>query len=166
MKAIDRLKMIVAGIRGRKLSDSEVLQFKCNVNVQLYDEATGELKLDKDYHNLITTAGKDLLLAASSAKKVADFNRVGIGSNSTAASTSDTALGTELARSSGAVTPTNPDSHTLQFQQTFAAGTGTGTVREVGLFDANSSGNMLNRTVIGDIVKAAGDALTVTVQIT
>lgn len=164
MKARERLAMIIAGIRGRKLTDKEVIKYNCNIIMELHGP-DGELKERREVHNLIVTAGKDLLLAASGAKKVSDFNRLAIGTNNTAASASDTALGTQVYRTT-ALTPTNPDSHTLQFQTTIAAGDGTGAIVEVGMFDANSSGNMLNRSVFAVINKGASDALTMTVQFT
>jgi len=163
MNAIERLQMIVAGIRGRKLRDTEVIQFKANIHMKLIRPDGSEHELPS-VHNLIVTAGKNELLKASSAKYLNQFAYMGIGSSSTSPASGNTALGTELARST-AITPTNPSAPVLQFQHTFAAGTGTGTVEEVGLFDASSSGNMLNRSLTGTIVKGAGDALQITIQI-
>lgn len=163
MQAKERLAMIFAGIRGRALSDHEVLRFKCNIRFKVFDEATGEVKHEGSVHNLICTAGKNELLKVSSPKTVSQFAYMGIGSSSTSPSAANTALGTQLARS-GAITPTY-SSGTITFTHTFAAGTGTGTVEEVGLFDASSSGNMLNRALTGTFVKGAGDALQMTIEI-
>ena len=164
MKAKERLGMLAAAIAGRKLKDDEVVRYKVNVIAELFGP-DGVLKDRREVHNLITTAGKDKLLLYTGANKVADFSRMAIGTGTTAASASDTALQTEVARTT-AITPTNPDAHTLQFQTTYAAGTGTGAITEVGMLDANSSGTLLNHTIFSAINKAAGDALTMTVQIT
>jgi hypothetical protein len=164
MTANERLAMIFAGILGRKLTDDEVLMFKYNVRLKLYDEKTGEVKKEAIVHNGIAQAGKNELLKVSSPKTVSQFAYMGIGSSNTAFNSSQTALGGELARSS-AITPTYA-SGKITFQHTFAAGTGTGTVEEVGLFDASSSGNMLQRALTGTFVKGAGDALQMTIEIT
>lgn len=164
MELNQRLAMIVAGIRGRKLTDEEVLSLKCNVRMKCYDEKTGKVKWEREVHNGIAAAGKNELLKVSSPKTVSQFAYMAIGSSNTAFNSSQTALGTELARST-AITPTYSTGE-ITFAFTFAAGVGTGTVEEVGLFDASSSGNMLQRALTGTFVKGAGDALLMTIEIT
>jgi hypothetical protein len=125
----------------------------------------GEIKEERRFHNLITTAGKRKLLLAASANQLNAFGYCAIGTGTTAANTADTTLGTEVARSS-VITPTNPDSDHLQFQATFAAGTGTGAITESGLFDAASVGTLLCRQVFSVINKGAGDSLQITWSLT
>lgn len=76
----------------------------------------------------------------------------------------DIALLSQLAIST-LVTPTNPSAPILQFQYTFGAGIGTGSVAECGLFDAASSGNILSHLTFGVITKGASDSLQLTYQL-
>lgn len=172
---IAKLKKLIAEIEARGITtdtefdqllkdmDLETLELEQNICIELHGP-DGEIKDTRYVHNLITTAGKNLLLAASSAKYLNQFTRIAIGTGTTSPDAGDTALQTEVARSAG-VTPTNPSSNILQFQTTFAAGTGTGAIAETGLFDANSSGNMLNRSTFSVVNKGASDELTMTIQI-
>jgi hypothetical protein len=171
MEALNELHEKVNTVRRRaherlpKPLDREVMSFNCNILIELRDAKTGEIKDTRHVHNLIVTAGKNLLLAVDgTAKYVKNFDRIAIGTGTTDPAISDTALQTEVARSSQK-TPTNPSASVYQVQHTFPAGTGTGAITEVGLFDANSSGNMLNRSEFAAVNKAAGDELTMTVQI-
>lgn len=171
MEALHELQGITSKIRRRaqdrafKQPDDDVLRLNCNIIIELRDSVTGELKDTRHVHNLIVTSGKNLLLDVSaSSKYVKNFDRIAIGTGTTDPAISDTALQTEVARSAQK-TPTNPSAGTYQVQHTFPAGTGTGAITEVGLFDANSSGNMLNRSEFAAVNKGAGDELTMTVQI-
>lgn len=86
------------------------------------------------------------------------------GTVSVVVALTDTQLFSQLAISS-VITPTNPNSATLQDQYTFAAGTGTGAVTEYGLLDAASSGNLLSHLSASVINKGSGDTLQVTYQL-
>lgn len=139
----------------------DVVKFDTNVHIVLTGP-DGKVKEERRFHNLITTAGKRKLLLASSANQLNAFAYCAIGTSSTAANAADTTLGTEIARSS-VITPTNsPDADHLQFQTTFAAGTGTGTIVESGLLDAASAGTLLCHQVFGAITKGSGDSLQIT----
>lgn len=171
MEAISDLQATVANIlrrareRASKSGDPNVLELNCNIIIELRGP-DGRLKDRRDIHNIIVTAGKNLLLAAGgTAKYIKNFDRIAIGTGTTDPAAGDTALQTEAARSPQQ-TPTNPSATVYQVQYTFPAGTGTGAITEVGLFDANSSGNMLNRSEFAAVNKGAGDELTMTVQIT
>lgn len=150
----------VAGL-GLKLDDGST-DLKYNYHVQLWD-ADGNLKDERIGHNTICTTGKDKLLAVSSPETVSQFAYLAIGTSSTAATSADTTIGAEVARSA-VITPTFT-SHTISFAATFAAGTGTGTIQECGLLDAASAGNLLSHIVFGAITKGSSDSLTVTVSI-
>ena len=143
--------------------DPNSLQLNVNVTLELRGP-DGELR-QREVHNLICTAGKQLVLASGgTAKYPKDFAYVAIGTGATAASSSDTALQTESARALGTVS--NPDSNTLRITYTFGAGTGTGAVTEAGLLSASSSGTILARQVFSAVNKGASDSLTVTFDIT
>lgn len=143
---------------------NEVLRFKTNMRLELRGP-DGALKDHRELHNLICTVGKEQILKASSAETLSQFAYCAIGTGTTAASAADTALQTEVARST-VITPTNPNADTLQFQTTFGAGVGTGAITESGLLDAASVGHLLCHQVFAAVNKAAGDSLTVTWSIT
>jgi hypothetical protein len=120
----------------------------------------GSVKADDTHENLVTNAGRqhliDRLQGTSSA--VADY--IAIGTSSTAAAAGDTTLVAEVARAQG--TLSQPDAHTDRCVYTFPAGTGTGTIREVGRLNASSGGTLMGRAVVADKIKGAGDTLTIT----
>ena len=82
-----------------------------------------------------------------------------VGSGTTDADLSDTALESELARvaltTSGGVLTDN----TVAFEAEFPPGIGTGPITEIGLFDAVTGGTLICRTVRSVINKEAGDSL-------
>lgn len=159
-----KVRAIAQIVKEGKVLDPEIIKHSVNILIEVRDAVTKQVKLRRWVHNGITTAGKNKLLAVASGAAITAFTYIAIGTNNTAFSTSDTALGTEVARSP-TQTPTNPSASVYQVQYTFPAGTGTGTIVEAGLLNASSSGTLLNRTVFGAITKAAGDELTMTVQI-
>lgn len=127
----------------------------------------GEVIEEREGYNVITTAGVsafvDFLASAAISATRNPFYFVAIGSNNAAEANTDTALGTELSRHTGTVTAF---SSIYQVTATFASGSGTGNVYEYGLFNTNTSGEMLSRDTEGLITKGANDVLTVTAQIT
>lgn len=112
-------------------------------------------------HNTVTTAGKqciaDQLLASPSLNKP---THMAIGTGSPGA----TALGTELDRN--ALTSKTRSGAVVTMVGDWAAGDGTGTITEAGLFDASSSGNMIASASFSAIAKAAGDSLSVSWALT
>ena len=88
-----------------------------------------------------------------------------IGTGTTAASTADTALQTEIARA--AFTTSSVSTNVVSLSNTYAAGTGTGAVTEAGIFNnSTSGGTMLSHVVFSAINKAAADTLTINWTIT
>ncbi len=145
--------------------DNEMIKVTGFINFKVFD-AEGNLKLEKSTKNVVTTVGKTYIAAWLAAATQSGYfmQYVGLGTGSTAASASDTALETELATrvagtlsSSGAV---------WQSVSTFNAGVDTGSITEAGIFSASSSGTMLARQVFAAIPKGASDSLQVTWQIT
>lgn len=128
----------------------------------------GNVKDQRQGFNVVTTVGKEFIASflGSAAAGAATFTGkyIGIGSDATAEAASNTALGTELSRSTG--TASYISGQIYQITATFAAGSGTGAVAEYGLFSSNTAGTLIARDTEAVINKGASDTLTVTAQLT
>jgi len=140
-------------------------QFKVtgDVSIQLFDK-DGKVKDERKIKNLVVATGKTFIASRMVGTGSNTMSHMAIGSSNTAATSADTALGTELGRvalgssgSSGAV---------VTYVASFPAGTGTGAVVEAGLFNATPAGTMLCRTVFSVVNKGADDAMSITWTIT
>ena len=89
------------------------------------------------------------------------FNYVAIGSGDTASAAGDTALGSEAARAQGDYSYTDV-TKAFEVTETFAAGTGTGSITESGLFNSGATGQLFARQTFGVINKGASDSLQIT----
>lgn len=142
---------------------NETLPMKGELTVTLLD-GEGKVKDFRDVKNLIVQVGKNFLASAVINSSTSPFTYMAIGTSGTAASTSDTALGAEVARQ--AFTSSSVSTNVVTLSTTYAAGTGTGTLQEAGIFNASSSGTMLSHVVFSSISKAAADSLVITWTIT
>ncbi len=128
----------------------------------------GELKDRRQGFNVVTTVGKEFiasfLQSAVAAASTFTAKYIAIGTNSTAESASDTALGTEASRSTG--TASYISGQIFQVTATFGAGSGTGAIYEYGLFSSNAAGTLIARDTEAVINKGASDTLTVVAQLT
>ena len=131
---------------------------KGKLQIRLNDEVVQEVD------NIVVTTGKGYVASRIKDTSATAMSHMGIGSGSTAASASDTALGTQLGRV--ALTSTNVSGAVVTYVASFAAGTGTGAVTEAGIFNASSGGTMLCRTVFSVVNKGASDSMTVTWTVT
>lgn len=135
------------------------LSIGVNVRAVLKDEH-GRIKSVYEVHNTVTTAGKngaaDQILASPSLGKPTHM-AIGTGSPS------GTALGTELDRN--ALTSKTRSGAVVTMVGDWAAGDGTGTITEAGIFDASANGNMWMSTTLS-VVKAAGDTLQISWTLT
>jgi|TARA_R100001460_G_scaffold19284_1_gene40366 hypothetical protein len=122
----------------------------------------GEVVQEVD--NLVVTAGKGYVASRIKDASATAMSHMAIGSGSTAAAASDTALGSELGRVS--LTSTSVSAAVVTYVATFAAGTGTGAVTEAALLNASSSGTMLCRTVFSVVNKGSADSMTITWTVT
>jgi ElaB/YqjD/DUF883 family membrane-anchored ribosome-binding protein len=148
----------------RDASQAEVIRLRANAHFWIHGP-DGELKDEWQIHNLVVTAGRRVFLASGgTAKYLKDFAWCAIGTGAAAAALGDTTLGAEVARV--AATVSNPDSDTLRVSGAFGAGVGTGAITESGLFNASSSGTMLNRLVFSAYNKGALDSLTSQIDLT
>jgi hypothetical protein len=133
-----------------------------NLRVELFDEH-GNLKDVREVHNTVTTAGDygaaDQILASPTLAKP---GWMAIGTGSPAA----TLLGAEVARVAfDSKLRTNA---IVTMIATFAAGTGTGSITEAGVFDVVTANtvNMWMSASFGVVTKAAADTLQLTWTLT
>ena len=131
---------------------------------------TGKLKIAlngetvQEVDNLVVTAGKGYVASRIKDASATAMSHMAIGSGSTAAAASDTALGNQLGRV--ALTSTAVSAAVVTYTATFGAGTGTGAVTEAGILNASSGGTMLCRTVFSVVNKGASDSMTITWTVT
>ena len=122
-------------------------------------------KVVLDKKNLIVQVGKNYLAGAVINSVSTPFVAMAIGTGTTAATTADTALQTEVAR--GAFTSSSVSTNVVSLSNTFAAGTGTGAITEAGIFNNSSTGGiMLSHVVFSAVNKGALDTLTINWTIT
>ena len=114
-----------------------------------------------EVENTVTTAGKNGLADQSLASPtLAKMTHMALGTGSPGA----TALGTEIDRN--ALATKTRSGNVITMTATWAAGDGTGTLTEAGVFDAASTGNMWLSASYTAKPKGASDSLTVTWTLT
>lgn len=134
------------------------LKLTGKLTIALNDEIVQEVP------NLVVTAGKEYVASRIKDDSATAMSHMAIGTGSTAAAASQTALGSESARTG--LTSTTVSGADIVYVDTFAAGTGTGAITEAGIFNASSGGTMLCRTVFSVVNKGASDAMTITWTVT
>jgi hypothetical protein len=142
---------------------TESINVKGNLEVILLDE-TGKQKDYRKINNLVVAVGKDTIASRMVGNTTAIMSHMAVGTSNTAATTSQTELGTEIGRV--ALDSTSRSTNTITYVATFPAGTGTGALTEAGILNASSSGDLLCRTVFGVVTKAAGDTVVITWNVT
>lgn len=116
--------------------------------VEVHDAATGELLHSEAYTNVVTDYTRAQLMQSFKGI-VADVGvtHVAVGSDGTAATSADTALGNEVIRQ----LPTSVVDYStteIGWKLFLSASVGNGTTfREIGLFNAASGGDMMARSV-------------------
>lgn len=133
---------------------------RCNVVVTVRDAATGRVLSRQRKRNLTVTAGRNLIRDKLYGDAVNGITHLAVGTNATAVTAADTALGTEVFR--GALTSKTKGTAALTLVYFMGTATANGnTLREAGLFNAASTGTMYARaTLTSDIVKTSGITVT------
>lgn len=128
----------------------------------------GKVVERRELRNTTTKAGFAAVAGLINGVITNFFEYIGLGTGTTAATSDDTALETELAasglsRAAGSTSrvTTTVANDTAQVAVTFTV-TGTAAVTESGLFDSAAAGVMLARQVFAAINVVNGDSLTVT----
>jgi hypothetical protein len=131
------------------------------LNLTLSDSA-GKIVKDITTHNLVVTVGKEWVADLMQSGTGTPMSHMAIGSSTTDPATSDTTLGIEESRVALTVAGGTRTGAAIEYIGIYPAGTGTATLTEAGLFNANSGGTMLSRTEFAAISKGASDTLTIT----
>ncbi len=143
------------------------IEVKGNYWVRLYG-APDELKAELRGENVVTTVGKEFLASflksAAAAASTFTCKYMAIGTDATAEAIGNTALGTELARTTGTVSYTSGGIYNVV--ATFASGTGTGAIVEYGLLSSSTAGTLFSRDTESVINKGANDSLVVAYELT
>lgn len=131
-----------------------------HLSIAINDEVVQEVP------NLVVTDGKEYVASRMKDTTKAAMSHMAIGTVSTAAAASDTALGGQVNRQ--ALTSATVAGTTITYIATFGAGSGTAAITEAGLFNASSAGagDMLCRTVFAVINKGQNDAMTISWSVT
>jgi len=132
---------------------TETLKLTGHVTVALNGNVVQEIP------NLVVTAGKGYVTSRMKDATTTAMSHMAVGSGATAAAAADSALGTEAGRV--ALTSSTVSGSGITYSATFTAGTGTAALTEAGIFNANSGGTMLCRTVFSVINKQASDSMTI-----
>lgn len=150
--------MRLLGRRRRPFNDGLSFKGELVITVRGPD---GRIKHRRKIHNTVTANGKaglmDQILAAPTLAKPI---QMAVGTGTPAAN----ALGAEAARV--AFTSKTRATNVVTFVGDYAAGTGTGSLTEAGIFDAASVGNMWVSTTFAAIPKGATDTLNISWTLT
>lgn len=142
---------------------TDSVKIKGRLQILVLDE-NNQVKDSREIDNLVVAAGKQVIAARLAGNTIAIPSHMAVGTSNTAALVSQTELGTEIGRV--ALDSTTRTGNTIGYVATFPAGTGTGTLTEAGIFNSDTSGNMLCRTNFNDVNKSAGDTIVITWNVT
>jgi hypothetical protein len=137
---------------------NENLKLTGALTIALNDEVVHEVD------NLVVTAGKNFVASRMKDTTKAAMTHMAVGTGTTAAAASQTALVTENDRNT--LTSTTVTANAIAYVCTWAAGDATAALTEAGIFNASSGGDMLCRTVFSVVNKAAADSMTITWTVT
>lgn len=146
---------------------NENIKAKGVVSLVLTDE-NGNVK-DTQTHNMIMQVGLAYITSRMKDATATAMSHMAVGTGTTAAANSQTALVTESARvalTSTTQVTTTTTNDAIQYVATFNPGTATAAITEAAILNAASAGTMLARTVFSVINKGANDTLTITWKIT
>lgn len=142
---------------------TETVNVTGRLKISRLNESGDELEV-REVKNLIVAVGKNIITSRLVGNTTAIPSHMAVGSSNTAATTAQTALGTEAGRV--VLDSSTRTNNTIAYVATFPAGTGTGTITEAAILNASSAGDMLCRTNFNEVNKAAGDVIVITWNVT
>ncbi len=134
------------------------MEMKGRLTISLNDNVVQEVD------NLVVTAGKGYVASRMKDATATAMSHMAIGTGTTAAAASQTALVSESARV--ALTSTTVSGADVTYVASFPAGTGTAAITEAAILNASSGGTMLCRTVFAVVNKSSSDSMTITWVVT
>lgn len=151
---------------GRRVDQPHALSLRANVAVEIRDAATGRLLSRQRVHNLVVTAGRNLVRDHLKGDSTATITHLAVGTGTTAVAASDTILGTEVYRD--ALISLTAAAAKLTAVYYLGTGSANGhTLAEAGLFTAASGGTMYARALLAStIAKTAAITVTFTWELT
>ena len=141
--------------------EEQFIRYKGNVTFTLRGP-DGNVKSKRLVKNLVVNTGLyHIMDNLEDSPSEAAMGWAAIGNDNTAPANGDTALYNELGRVAltSKIQGTSGNANQVTYSATIPAGTGTGTIVEAGIFNANSAGIMLVRSIFAAIVKSAGDSI-------
>ena len=146
---------------------TENLKLSGQLNIVLKD-AAGNIKDEREVKNLVVTTGLGFIASRIVGTSKGVMSHMALGSSTQVALAGQTdlssILGNRLALASSTITGSGDIQ--IAFAATFGAGDGTGAVTEAGIFNANTGGDMLCRTVFSVVNKSADDTISITWTVT
>ena len=146
---------------------NENLKLSGQLDIVLKDK-NGNVKTERTEKNLVVNAGLAYIASRMVGTAKAVMSHMALGSSSTAEAAGQTdllsILGSREALDSTTIIGSNAEK--VQYVSSFEAGDGTGAVKEAGIFNNATGGDMLSRTTFDVVNKAADDSMTVTWTIT
>lgn len=140
------------------------LKVKGELHIVLFDRQ-GNIKQEIRTKNMIVTAGLDFITSRIKGDTSTVMTHMGVGDSSVPTASDQTDLQAATNKVRVALTSTTQvttvqTNDSIQFSSTFNPGIGTFSVTEAGIFNAESAGIMLARTVFPVVNKGADDTLT------
>jgi len=142
---------------------TETVNVTGRLKISRLSESGDELEV-REVKNLIVAVGKNVITSRLVGNTTAIPSHMAVGSSNTAATTAQTALGTELGRV--VLDSSTRTNNTIAYVATFPAGTGTGSLTEAAILNASSTGDMLCRTNFNAVNKGAADVIVITWNVT
>lgn len=127
-------------------------------------DVNGTIKDQRKIKNLVVSVGKDWIASRMVNASSVVMSHMAIGTNDVAPNITNTSLGAQVARV--ALTSTTRTKNQVTYSASFPSGTGTGYIREAGVFNSSSNGTMLCRTVFTVVNKDILDTLTINWTVT
>jgi hypothetical protein len=146
----------------------EIIKAKGDVYFELRDQF-GNIK-ESSNCNLVVNSGLSFITSRVLVNTAAPVSHMALGTGTTEAALTNTGLeiplGPRVGIASGTQVTTNITNDSVQYTCTFAAGTATGGITEAALFNAETEGTMIARTVFPVINKGPLDVLAIVWKIT
>lgn len=140
------------------------LKIKGMVTIEV--QSPNGVTVKRRFKNLVGNYGTGHMATLLSGASSPLVQYIGLGTDATPEAVTNTALGAELYRKTASVTlGTGGDANKVTYEATWSAGSATGTLREAGLFDDPTAGNMFSRTTFADLAVGPADTLIVTWEV-